>query len=103
MSSHPMQPIDVDAHGVTRFKRNQAVCYLLDHGCLDLNDLVHEMARGAFPVSDYMQLMQLIGYSTSGYGDLAYGDDDCVEWEASAEEADRIGAQVYEEWKTANS
>lgn len=75
MSRHPIQPTEVDAHGVKRFKQNAIVRRLLDfssaHG-LDLNRLAAE----TFDQDDRIQLAQLIGYSVSGFGDLSYVDDD---------------------------
>lgn len=100
---HPMQPIVVDDRGVVRFKRNAVVEYLLDKGGIDLNHLWPQVAMGRLPLADYMQLMQLIGYSVSGYGDLAWSDGDRSEWEASAAAADEIADRVYAEWKAAHS
>ncbi len=71
---HPMQPIDYDGkttetspYGVIRFKENRIVCYLLEHGGLDLNKLAIE----DFSKDDWTQFNQLIGYSVSGFGDLS--------------------------------
>jgi hypothetical protein len=63
----PMQPLVWDK-GVIRFKRNALVCYLLDHGGIDLNQLAGVRASR----EDREQLAQLIGYSVSGFGDLNY-------------------------------
>lgn len=69
---NPIQPI-VEIDGVIRFKRNAIVCYLLESGAFDLNDL----ARKDFSKDDRQQFAQLIGYSLSGYGDLtSYVTDD---------------------------
>ncbi|AIR90505.1 SIMPL domain-containing protein [Pseudomonas cremoricolorata] len=66
---HPMQPVVVAADGVIRFKANQIVSDMLEvcrkHG-LDLN----EIAARDYEKDDRSQLMQLIGYSVSGYGNL---------------------------------
>ncbi|MEG0635816.1 MAG: hypothetical protein RR517_25195 [Pseudomonas sp.] len=65
----PMQPIVVAADGVIRFKRNQIIKDMLDlcekHG-LGLN----EIAMRDYEKDDRSQLMQLIGYSVSAYGNL---------------------------------
>lgn len=73
---HPVQPIGFDKEGVIRFKDNKIVRHLLDllgrggHK-FDLNDLGVEMIEGRWTKEDYTQLMQLIGYSVSGAGDLS--------------------------------
>jgi hypothetical protein len=65
MAKHPIQPLELDAHGVIRFKANAIVRYLLDNGGIDMNRL----ATVSFPDEDREQFMQLIGYSHSGvYG-----------------------------------
>lgn len=66
MAKHPMQPIVLDDHGVARFKANPIVRFLLDNYKPGLNDI----AKREFADDDYQHLMQLIGYSVSGYGDL---------------------------------
>lgn len=73
-----MQPIELDSHGVARFRRNKLVEHLLNHGGLDMNALA--LVRG-IPREDRAQFAQLIGYSVSGYGDLSYA--------LHADEADR--------------
>jgi hypothetical protein len=69
---HPIQPLIIDHKGVTRFKKNEIVDYLLDHGIITLNDL----AVIEFRNEDRQQFAQLIGYSLSGYSELPYVDDD---------------------------
>ncbi|MBK8189073.1 MAG: hypothetical protein IPK79_01305 [Vampirovibrionales bacterium] len=49
---HPMQPIEIDKHGVARFRRNKIVDHLFSTGQLDLN----ELARMDFPAEDQMQI-----------------------------------------------
>jgi len=66
--SQPMQPLVRDHDGVIRFQKNTIVCYLLDAGPVDLNDL----ARLDFPQEDREQFAQLLGYSVSGFGELGY-------------------------------
>lgn len=71
--AHPSQPLVRDGHGKIRFKQNDIVRFLLDHGPYDMN------AIGArdFPREDRVQFAQLIGYSLDGFGTLSYvGDDD---------------------------
>lgn len=58
------QPLIRDKHGAIRFKANKYVDHLA-HG--KLNDL----ALLDYPQEDYEQLMQLIGYSLSGYCELS--------------------------------
>lgn len=77
-----MQPVVLDGDGTPRFKENKLVHFLLKTGPNDLNKLA------AMPWSDedYDQLMQLIGYSTSGYGDLTGSSKKNVAWaDAEAE------------------
>lgn len=69
---HPMQKIHKDEHGTPRFVANPIVRFLLDAGPFDLNQL----AVMNFSEADHRQLAQLIGYSTSGYGDLSYAEGD---------------------------
>ena len=65
-----MQPVVVAAEGTIRFKQNQIISDMLElcqkHG-LGLN----EIAMRDYEKDDRSQLMQLIGYSVSGYGDLS--------------------------------
>ena len=67
----PMQPVEMAADQVVRFKRNQIICDMQElcakHG-LDLN----EIACRDYSKDDRSQLMQLIGYSVSGYGSLSF-------------------------------
>jgi len=66
---HPMQPVVEAPDGVIRFKANQIISDMLEicgkHG-FDLN----EIAARDYKKDDLSQLMQLIGYSVSGYGNL---------------------------------
>lgn len=65
-----MQPVEYDAEGTIRFKKNAIVRFLLDAGPHDMNFIA------LLPVSDddRTQFAQLIGYSVSGAGDLPYFD-----------------------------
>jgi hypothetical protein len=67
MASQPMQPIERDEEGTARFKQNAIVRFLLDEYKPGLNAI----ASMPFSRDDYQHLMQLIGYSVSGYGDLS--------------------------------
>jgi Tfp pilus assembly protein PilN len=60
--AHPIQPIIKDENGVQRFKANEIVRYLIDHGSIDLN----QIARLPFSDEDREQLDMLIGYSVGG-------------------------------------
>lgn len=71
---HPIQPIEIDANGTPRFKKNSIVEFLLDNGPFDMNDI----ARGNFSKEDRQQFAQLIGYSLSGYSDLTHYVDDAA-------------------------
>lgn len=72
MAEHPMQPLESDEDGRTRFKRNALVCYLLDNGGIDLNKL----ATLDFSQDDRQHFAQLIGYSLKGFHELRYVSDD---------------------------
>ncbi len=71
---HPMQPIGLDAYGVACFKKNAIVRFLLDAGPYDLNSL----SMMPWSPQDYTHLMQLIGYTVSGYGELSTSPDELV-------------------------
>lgn len=73
---HPIQPLH-DVDGVTRFRANEIVRYLLDHNGgkkIDLNSLAYH----GFSVDDWEQFAQLIGYSLSGFSELSYARDETV-------------------------
>jgi hypothetical protein len=80
-----MQPIAADQNGVLRFKYNAIVRHLLDVASRHGHDL-NRIAAMDFPREDYVQLMQLIGYSLSGFGELGCVDDDT--YRAAAEMAE---------------
>lgn len=61
---HPIQPMELDAHGKLRFKRNELARTLINtHPSIDWNGL----ANMGFSVDDRRQLYQLFGYSVDGY------------------------------------
>jgi hypothetical protein len=78
MPKLPLQPIYSDENGVKRFRKNKIVCYLLDNGGLDLNDLSAALGEKKYN-EDWEQFAQLIGYSVSGFGDLDYVSDETFE------------------------
>lgn len=90
---HPMQPIGFDDDGVIRFKQNGIVRMLLDDGPYDLNQLSLMVERGELRAEDYTQLMQLIGYSVSGFGELSSSPLSLVE------QADAQAAALREHWE----
>ena len=67
---NPRQPIVITDDGVVRFKYNSIVSELLKR-CSANGFTLNEIARGGFDPDDYDQLMQLIGYSVDGYGELS--------------------------------
>ena len=67
MSKHPVQKIEIDSQGVTRFVQNKIVRFLLDAYRPGLNDLIVRFHADA---EDYDQLMMLIGYSISGFEEI---------------------------------
>ena len=87
MSRHPIQPVERDHDGVIRFKANKLVKYLLEKGPFDLNQL-SRLAQEFYCEDDYQHLMQLIGYSVSGYGDLSGRDPSVLR------EADRMAGEL---------
>lgn len=67
---HPMQHIAFDERGVIRFTSNKIVRFLLEQYEPGLNDLCARFQETDDDLADYEQLMMLIGYSVSGFGDL---------------------------------
>ena len=79
-----MQPIGWDDTGkVIRFKQNKIVDWLLETSKFNLNDIIVMVYNGTFTREDYDQLMQLIGYSTSGYAELHFSPEETIDkaWE----------------------
>lgn len=79
---HPAQPVEDDGCDVVRFKPNEIVRHLLDHGGFDLNKL----SRFAFSREDWVQFLQLIGYSVSGFGEWECVHDEDYAGPAAAAE-----------------
>lgn len=71
MPRHPDQPLVFDDKGTVRFKENKIVRFLLDTNSVGLDKIYSKVCAGEFDKNDYQQLMQLIGYSVSGYGKLS--------------------------------
>lgn len=72
-----MQPIVLDDAGIARFRENAVVRFLVDElkrRGFSLNELDRERCRADWSREDWSQLMQLIGYSVSGYGDHYWPD-----------------------------
>lgn len=91
MAWHPMQPIIRDELGRVRFRGNKIVRLLLDTSKLDLNDLARMLQKNMISQADYTHLMQLIGYSVDGYGELSTSPSELVE------RADRQAAALMED------
>lgn len=71
MALHPIQPLEIDAHGTLRFKENKIVRFLLDEYKPGLNHLC-QIATS----EDYCQLIQLIGYSHNGTTNMGSMSDE---------------------------
>jgi len=87
---HPIQPIVIDEHGVTRFKSNAIVRYLLDAGIIDMNRL----ACLPFEQNDREQFAQLIGYSLGGFSELSYVRDVTYETALKMSKAEKTEQQA---------
>lgn len=89
MKNHPDQPLIQDSSGTIRFKENKIVHRLLDmckQNGYGLNEISSDVQCGDLENSDYVQLMQLIGYSVSGYGSLScVSGTDCERADNQAE------------------
>lgn len=72
MAKHPMQKIVLDSNGTPRFQENKIVSFLLDQYKPNVNGIA--ALFGSHYREDYEQLMMLIGYSTSGFGELSTSD-----------------------------
>lgn len=75
-----MQPVVMARDRVARFYQNRIVAWMLDvldSRGVDLN-MINRTFDGTKFDDDYQQLMQLIGYSVSGYGDLRRIDREVV-------------------------
>ncbi len=88
----PMQPVELDQHGVVRFRRNRLVEYLLDHGGIDMNALAHFAIKNGVPDEERDQFAQLTGYSVSGWSDLSYVSD--KQWRKADQKRAKVLAEV---------
>jgi hypothetical protein len=79
---HPIQPLERHDDGAIRFKKNAIVEQLLFTSKFSLTDI----SRMPFSNDDYQQLMQLIGYTVSGYSELRCSEERWSEVEAAYEE-----------------
>lgn len=84
-----MQPIYLDDSGSPRFKCNAIIRKLTHDKVINLNKIDFE----SFPVEDVEQFFQLLGYSTSGYGDISFVRP------ATIDEADARAEVLLEEKK----
>ena len=85
---HPNQPIELAEDGYIRFKKNKIVKKMLEF-CTERGYSLNEIRVDFYDDNDdYVQLMQLIGYSVSGYGDLS-----CVS-KKECRRADRIAEKL---------
>jgi hypothetical protein len=99
---HPMQPVILDENGTPRFKENAIVRYLLDSARqANVTDL-NRLALIPFSNEDREQLAQLIGYSTSGYGELSYASASSV-WDADRAAEALIAAKSTRKKKRVSS
>jgi DNA-binding CsgD family transcriptional regulator len=88
---HPMQPVVLDADGTVRFKANRVVRWMyeqLKQRGLSLNEIYAAHDVESEDRDDYQHLMQLIGYSVDGYGELSTSDPEIVQV------ADRLAAKL---------
>lgn len=81
----PMQPIVVLDDGVPRFRKNPIVRFLLDAGPFSMNQIAD--LPGITP-EERSQFAQLIGYSVTGFGELAYADP------GMASQADKVADEL---------
>jgi hypothetical protein len=86
----PLQPLAPDGDGVVRFVQNPLVRHMYDEGrragVFDLNRLA---SLPAVSRAEFAQLLQLLGYSLSGYEENSMVS--AVEWERAAEAARKAG------------
>jgi len=80
---NPMQPIVKDDDGTPRFRKNAIVAYLFRHGPLKMTEIVDL----PFTIEDFAQFLQLIGYTTCGFGEYECIPDDIVAEVQAAVEA----------------
>ena len=86
----PMQPLHL-VHDVIRFKKNELVSHLLDHGTATGCGM-NELAQVDASDEDRQQFAQLIGYSVAGYAELGYVSDES--YDRAEREAEKIRAAL---------
>jgi hypothetical protein len=59
-TTHPDQPLIINEYGVTVFKKNRIVEFLLTHSSLNINELILDFE---FSIEDWAQFWQLLGRS----------------------------------------
>lgn len=91
----PQQPLECIDGGVVRFRRNRLVEAVLaaagSHDTvLNLNEIAIDVQAGKYSVEDYIQFNQLLGWSVSGFADVAAGwdgTDSAQAWQHAVEQA----------------
>jgi len=101
--------IELDAHGVERFKRNRIINDLVDAACdgrlgPGLNTVAKGARTGKYTQNERAELYRLIGYSVSGFGDCfpqneeddgdGHSEDDPTPDDVLSEELAKVNAQV---------
>ncbi len=89
---HPNQPIGFDDDGMIRFKANAIIRFLVDTSPGGLNTIARAFMH-SHP-EDYTQLMQLIGYSVRGFGELSSSPEEMVDAADTIAERLRAIAEV---------
>lgn len=100
MTTHPTQPVEWDGQGVTRFKQNDIVEFLLWFASwrgMTLNEIAGMpntvgVDVPTFSAEDWTQFSQLTGYSVSGWGSLDYVSSGAYR-KAAAREATLLAKQ----------
>lgn len=86
----PLQPFEVDEHAILRFRQNSLVRYMLEEGRrAGVFDLQRLADLPGVSRAEFAQLLQLIGYSLSGYEEHVLVSRS--EWERAAEAARKAG------------
>ena len=67
----PMQPIYEDAEGQARFRENAIVQWMVEQGRLGKKFDLNTIAGLPVPQADFVQFVQLIGYSIKGFHELS--------------------------------
>ena len=92
---HPDQPMVITEDDVIRFKENRIVRKLLKISSekgFSLNEIYLDVLEGNYDREDYVQLMQLIGYSFSGYSELSCVNDE--EYERAEKQYEELSEKL---------